>query len=779
MNEQPLSARVQKLRSEMQREKRYMSVEQARIIHRVALENPECSAVMLRAKMLKASFEEMPIRIDDGELIVGNRTPGVRSGVVFPQCGIAWLEQEIDTLPTRPQDPFLTTPEDVQYVKQTLLPYWKQRTLESRIAQELQGADERIASVVKINQKGRAQGHIIPDIPRWLRLGPAGLKSWISGLRLMAQDASARELYEAAELCLDGVLAFIQRYAALAEERAARGRAWARDYAQVAQTCRALCVRPAQSFREALQAVWFLMVCLQMESNAASISLGRLDQALFSYYARDVYAQELTQEDALELLECFYLKFNQIVCMRSGLEAKYFAGFPIGFNIVLGGRDEHGALLENELNFLMLRAQKALHLPQPNLSARLCTQTSEAFLAACTQVLADGGGLPQMFNDESIIPALERAGLSKRDAANYGIVGCVELAGCGNMLGWSNAAMVNVVKILELTLNHGKCLLTGEQLCPDLGGLDTFGSYAEFEQAFRTLLAEFLKQMVACHNTVDRKHAQYLPSPLLSCVVDGCMERGVDVTAGGAQYNSSGIQFVQIANLIDSLAVLRDLVFAGKLDGKVLLEQLRGNFPDEKIRALVLQAPKYGNDCPQTDRLANKWIAFMDETLHQYRNARGGQFHLGLYTVSSHVPMGENVGASCDGRLAGQPLADGGISPSAGMDRLGPTAVLKSASGLEFERVSNGSLLNMKFSGGLFQTEHSRRQFYALLRSFVALGIHHVQFNVVDRAELLQAQKTPEQYRNLLIRVAGYTAYFVELDRSLQDEIIRRTECVL
>lgn len=193
MNEQPLSARVQKLRSEMQREKRYMSVEQARIIHRVALENPECSAVMLRAKMLKASFEEMPIRIDDGELIVGNRTPGVRSGVVFPQCGIAWLEQEIDTLPTRPQDPFLTTPEDVQYVKQTLLPYWKQRTLESRIAQELQGADERIASVVKINQKGRAQGHIIPDIPRWLRLGPAGLKSWISGLRLMAQDASARE----------------------------------------------------------------------------------------------------------------------------------------------------------------------------------------------------------------------------------------------------------------------------------------------------------------------------------------------------------------------------------------------------------------------------------------------------------------------------------------------------------------------------------------------------------------------------------------------------------
>ena len=370
MNEQPLSARVQKLRSEMQREKRYMSVEQARIIHRVALENPECSAVMLRAKMLKASFEEMPIRIDDGELIVGNRTPGVRSGVVFPQCGIAWLEQEIDTLPTRPQDPFLTTPEDVQYVKQTLLPYWKQRTLESRIAQELQGADERIASVVKINQKGRAQGHIIPDIPRWLRLGPAGLKSWISGLRLMAQDASARELYEAAELCLDGVLAFIQRYAALAEERAARGSAWARDYAQVAQTCRALCVRPAQSFREALQAVWFLMVCLQMESNAASISLGRLDQALFSYYARDVYAQELTQEDALELLECFYLKFNQIVCMRSGLEAKYFAGFPIGFNIVLGGRDEHGALLENELNFLMLRAQKALHLPQPNLSAR-------------------------------------------------------------------------------------------------------------------------------------------------------------------------------------------------------------------------------------------------------------------------------------------------------------------------------------------------------------------------------------------------------------------------
>lgn len=778
--EQPiLSARVQRLKDDMLAEPRRMSVEQAAIIHRVHLSHPNDAPILRRAKALRAAFEEMTIRIEDGELVVGNRTWGVRSGVVFPECGIAWMEDEIDSLPTRPQDPFLTDPADVTFVKEVLLPFWKHRTLESQIDQEIGPLDDAISSVVKINQKGRAQGHIIPDIPKWLRLGPAGLKQEALSRRDTAKTQAERDFYESICIAMEGASTYYGRYAALAEERAMAGGPFAQDDREVATICRKLASQPPETFHEALQTVWMLMVCLQMESNAASISLGRLDQYLYPFYARDRAAGRLTEEYALELLQCFFLKFNQIVCMRSGLEARYFAGFPIGFNIVLGGRDETGALLENELSFLMLKTQKALHLPQPNLSARLCAGSSQAFLEACADVLADGGGLPQLFNDESIIPALERSGLSQKDAADYGIVGCVELAGCGNMLGWSNATMFNVVKVLELTLNHGRCLLTGQMLAPDLGGLDIYNSYIEVEDALRQHMAYFIERMVRCHNVVDRYHGVCLPTAFLSSVVDGCMERGVDVTCGGARYNSSGVQFVQIANLIDSLTVLRDLVFTGKLPGPVLLEQLRQNFPDSAIRRQVLEAPKYGNDLPQTDILANQWVRFMADELEQYRNCRGGRFHLGLYTVSAHVPMGANVGASCDGRLAGQPLADGGISPSSGSDRLGPTAVLKSASSLEFQRISNGSLLNMKFSSSMFQEAGSRARFCALLRSFVALGIHHVQFNVVSRDELLAAQREPGKHRNLLIRVAGYTAYFVELDRTLQDEIIRRTECVL
>lgn len=779
MEQTVLSPRIQQLKQRMLAEPRRMSVAQATIIHQTHAQYAAEPLVLRRARALSAAFAQMPIRIDEGELIVGNRTPNIRAGVVFPECGIAWLEAEIDTLPTRPQDPFLTDPADVAYVKTVLLPAWKDKTLESQLYGQIGTLDDAISSVVKINQKGRAQGHIIPDIPKWLRLGPAGIRSQAQRALQSANTQQARELYESVCIAMDGVCCYYRRYAALARAHAASGAPYASDAARVADICQALSTRPPETFHEALQAVWMLMVCLQMESNAASFSLGRLDQYLYPYYERDRAAGLLCEQDALELLACFFLKFNQIVCMRSGLEAQYFAGFPIGFNIVLGGRDEDGRLLENPLSFLMLRTQKALHLPQPNLSARLCSNSSTEFLQACTDVLADGGGLPQLFNDESIIPALQAAGLSTHDAANYGIVGCVELSGCGNMLGWSNAAMFNVLKVLELTLNHGRCLLTGQQLAPDLGGLDTFASYAQLEAALRQHMSYFLSRMVHCHNTVDRYHGQLLPTALLSSVVDGCMERGLDVTQGGARYNSSGIQFVQIANLIDSLAVLRDRVFTGQLSGAALLQQLQENFPDALLRRELLDAPKYGNDQPQLDELANQWVRFMGAELARYRNARGGRFHLGLYTVSAHIPMGANVGASCDGRLAGQPLADGGISPSAGADRYGPTAILKSASKLEFESIANGSLLNMKFSASLFQQESSRARFCALLRSFVALGIHHVQFNVVDRAELLAAQKDPQTHRNLLIRVAGYTAYFVELDPSLQNEIIRRTECVL
>lgn len=775
--------RIARLRQEMQKEKRFLSVEQAKIIHRVHMEKRGEPLSLRRAYALAAAFDEMEICIREGELIVGNRTCGVRSGVVFPECGIAWLEDELDSLPVRGQDPFFVRPEDADYIREILLPVWKEKALESRIGQEIGREEERISSVVKTNQKGRAQGHIIPDIQKWLEMGPAGLlKEAEERMKSQGITGEQREFYQGVQISLEGVLRFYERYTKLADGLYEKqpDSPYRDDYRKIADICRKLQKRPPETYHEALQSVWFLMVCLQMESNAASISLGRLDQYLWKWYDREQKAGELSHETALELTEAFFLKFNQIVCMRSGIEARYFAGFPIGFNLVVGGRDAKGGLLENKLSFLFLEAQRELHLPQPNLSARLCRESSREFLSACTDGIAKGGGLPQLFNDEGVIPALERAGLSRKDAADYGIVGCVELAGCGNMLGWSNASMFNAVKVLELTLNHGSCLLTGKQLGPDLGGLDTYQSFEELEEALKKQQSYFVKKMVKHHMVVDRMHGAYLPTPLLSSVVDGCMEKGLDVTKGGAVYNSSGMQFVQVANFIDSLQALKELVFSGKIKGSVFLDQLRRNWPDEKLRSRVKGlSQKYGNDIHEVDTLANKWIALFARELEQYRNARNGRFHVGLYTVSSHVPMGENVGAGCDGRRAGNPLADGGISACGGCDRNGPTAMMKSASVLDFEHIANGTLLNMKFSPSMFQEERSRERFYGLLRSFVELGIQHVQFNVVDKEELLDAQKRPEKYGNLLIRVAGYTAYFTALDRKLQNEIIRRTECVI
>lgn len=775
--------RIAGLKKEMLAEQRWLSVEQAKIIHRIHKEKSSEPLCLRRAYALAAAFDEIDICIKEGELIVGNRTCGVRSGVVFPECGIAWMEEELGSLPNRPQDPFFVRPEDAAYIREVLLPEWKEKALESRIYEEIGQEEEQISSVVKTNQKGRGQGHIIPDISRWLELGPAGLlQEAKQKLEESEISKEQQEFYESVVISLQGVLRFYERYARLAESlyQEQIESPYREDYKKVSDICRSLQKRPPKSYHEALQSVWFLMVCLQMESNAASISLGRLDQYLLSWYAKEHISGDLSYENALELTEAFFLKFNQIVCMRSGIEARYFAGFPIGFNLVVGGRDAKHQLLENDLSFLFLEAQRELHLPQPNLSARLCRESSREFLSACTDGIAKGGGLPQLFNDEAIIPALEQAGLDKQDAADYGIVGCVELAGCGNMLGWSNASMFNGVKVLELTLNHGRCLLTGKKLGLDLGGLDTYKSFEELEKALEEQQSYFVKRMVEHHQVVDRMHGTYMPTALLSSVVKGCMEKGQDVTRGGALYNSSGMQFVQVANLIDSLWALKEIVYSGKVEGAVFLQQLKENWADKNLQAIVKGLPgKYGNDIPEIDILANKWISLFKKELEKYRNVRGGSFHVGLYTVSSHVPMGENVGATCDGRNAGEPLADGGISACSGCDRKGPTAMLKSASVFDYQNISNGSLLNMKFSPSIFKEERSRERFYGLLKSFVALGIQHVQFNVVDKDELLDAQKRPEKYGNLLIRVAGYTAYFTALDRKLQNEIIRRTECVI
>lgn len=771
--------RIHILKEKMLNSPRYASIEQARIITRVYQQNENLSIPKKRALSLKTALEELEISVEKEELIVGNRTKDVRYGVVFPESGCSWVNKEFETLPTRPQDQFLVKEEDIEEFRKEIYPYWQGKSMEDIIKKNYGQEINAMAKVVKINQKDHAQGHICPDSALWLKLGPSGLIEKAKR-KLETCPKDQREFYECVILVLEGTQNFMKRYSYHimnmidnVEEEYQRG------LKEVADNCMNLSQRPPQSFYEAVQSLWFLFVILHMESNASSFSPGRMDQYLYPYYQKDIASGVLTKQKALEILECLWLKFNQIVYLRNQNSAKYFAGFPIGFNIAIGGIDENGEDIYNDLSLLCLKAQYDLGLPQPNLSVRLNKNSSHELMQEAIKVVAKGSGMPQFFNDEAIVNTMiEDLGIEEKDARNYAIVGCVELTTHGNNLGWSDAAMFNLNKALELTLNNGKCLLTNQQIGLDLGSLETYETFSDLENAFQKQVDYFIDEMMKAEVVVEKAHQDCLPTAFLSTVIDDCIEKGLDVTKGGAKYNLSGIQMIQVANLADSLAAIKQLVYDENMISKhELLEALKNDFKGyEIIQTMLLnKVPKYGNDVKWVDDLGAKWAGYFREKMKDYTNYRGGPYHTGMYTVSAHVPMGENVGASPDGRNALTPLADGGMSPVYGRDMAGPTAVLKSVSRMKDSFTTNGGLLNMKFLPEFFETKTGMMKFENFLRAFVDLEIPHIQFNVVRREDLLDAKIHPENHKSLTIRVAGYTAYFVELAGKLQDEIIERT----
>lgn len=760
---------------------RFLSLEQALIITDSYRRTEGKSRTLQRAEALSDSLGLISIKIDDEELLVGNRTVGIRDGVVFPEAGISWVEKEIDTLSVREQDKFSVREKDRIDFFEKIVPFWKNKTLEEYIDSNYGSEISAISGVVKINQKDHAQGHIIPDVKGWLLKGPLGLLEELESLQKADNNPLKAEFYESLGIVLKGALGFIERYALQAKTMSGESSVGKRknELLLISDVCSSIAQRPPETFREALQSMWFLFVILQMESNASSFSPGRIDQYLFPFFEKDLEEGILTLSGALELVEALHLNFNKIVYMRNSEGARYFAGFPIGFNISIGGQDKNGEDAANALTFLFLKAQEHLGLPQPNMTARLYSGSSDLFIDTCSKVIGLGSGMPQIVNDESIIPSLQGVGISREDAVDYGLVGCVELSTPGNNLGWSDAAMFNLLKALELTLNDGICFLTGKSKGFSSGSLASYLTFDDLLTAYGKTIDFFIDKMIKAVEFVDKAHAVMMPSPFLSSVIDNCMESGKDVTDGGAKYNLSGIQAIQVANVADSLAVLKKMVFDdARITKDELITALRKNWEGyESLRQTVIhKVPKYGNDISWVDELGSKWADYFARRLVDFQNIRGGRYHMGLYTVSAHVPMGKNVGASPDGRFSESPLADGGVSPMYGQDINGPTAVLKSVSKLNSSFASNGTLLNLKFLPSFFTNPVDRKKFNQFLRTFIELKIHHVQFNVVNKQDLVEAQKFPEKYRNLTIRVAGYTAYFTELAEDLQNEIIQRTE---
>ena len=765
-----LTERTQHIKDSLFERPRRISLERGLLYMESYRQTEGEPAIIRRAKAFRHLLENHRIVIDDYDLLAGNRTETPRAGVLSPEMSPYWIMDELDLFPTREQDTFEISEDDKRTFREVLKPFWAGQSLNDwyRANRSDAVAEAEKSRVFSVAQTDKGQGHIIADIPSVLERGLGSLSAECCRYAAAAPD---NPFYQAAVICVEACIAYIRRYEKVAREMAADSQTTAMratELTRMADVLGWVATEPARDLYDALQLTWLLCVALQHESNASSISLGRMDQYLLPYYRASVDAG-MNEAQVRELLQCFYLKCNTIVFVRSTDSAKFFAGFPTGYNLVIGGVGAQGDDASNELSYLLLDLHKDTRLPQPNLSVRMHKGTPDDLLRKACEIIRLGDGLPQCFNDEVNIPAFEARGISEADARDYAVVGCVELSIPGRMYGLHDISMFNMMKCLEITLREHS---------------EGFGSFEELCAEVERTIDRYVALMADGCNTCDAAHRETSPTPFLSALVHDSLERGRDITAGGARYNPSGVQGVGTANLADSLYVVKKAVFEeGALTFGELRDMLERNWTgdgDEIWRQrFVNRYDKYGNDVDEVDELGRRFLAHYGREVEKYENPRGGRFQPGSYTVSAHVPLGAVVGATPDGRRAGEQLADGGLSPMVGRDESGPTASLMSVGKLENVLNSNGSLLNVKFSPSTLEGERGLQHLMAYLRSFCRLGIQHIQFNVVDRATLIDAQEHPENHRDLVVRVAGYSAMFVELSRAIQDDIINRTEHVL
>ncbi|OKL44325.1 formate C-acetyltransferase [Pseudovibrio exalbescens] len=758
--------RIERLKAALFEAKREISLERA-LLYTESHKQTEGEHTLVRRALATAHIlDNVEISIRPDELIAGNRTVKPRAGIMSPEMDPYWLDKELDTFETRPQDKFFISEDDKKIYREQLLPYWSKRSMKdfinAQFPEEIKEATRH--KIFSVNQTDKGQGHIIIDFDRLLG---NGLGTLLDELKVLSAKNSENDFYKAVVILLEASIRHIRRYEALARKMAddCDDKARAEELLKIASISAKIVTEKPEDFYEAVQLFWFMNVILQYESNASSLSLGRFDQYMLPFYRASLANGE---DPALlkEYLESLWIKTNDVVLLRSTGSAKFFAGFPTGYTILLGGLTETGRSAVNELSLLCLDAYQSIRLPQPNLGVRVNELIDREFLRKTTETIRMGTGIPQIFNDEVVVPAFLNRGVSLEDARDYSVVGCVELSIPGKTYGLHDIAMFNLLKVMELVLDRNKdnAEITFEQLLEEI----------------RQDIRHYVKLMAEGSNICDIGHRDWAPVPLLSSFISDCIENGKDITYGGARYNFSGVQGIGIANLSDSLAALKQFVFEEKrATFKEFIDVLESNFDGERgeqIRArLMNRYDKYGNDIDGVDTYGADILRFYCKEVEQYTNPRGGVFTPGSYTVSAHVPLGAVVGATPDGRLKGEQLADGGLSPMLGKDHKGPTAVLKSVSKLDNYLLSNGSLLNVKFTPSTLEGEQGLTKLGDFLRAFMKLKLQHIQFNVLNAETLRDAQKRPEDFAGLVVRVAGYSAFFVELSKEIQDDIIRRT----
>ena len=753
--------------------------------------------VLKRAYMLEAVLRGMSIYIDPDGVLVGNQASADRAAPIFPEYAMDWVIAELDGFEKRDGDRFTITEENKRAL-QGIYPYWKGRTLQDKGYAAFPDRARMFYDLGIIKTEGNitsGDAHIAVDYGRLLREGLAGIRERVCAAQAALElykfeDLKKSYFYRAIRIVLDAVECYALRFAALADEQA--GAAAPRRAAQlreIARICRKVPMRPAETFHEALQSVWFLHVILQIESNGHSLSYGRFDQYMYPYYQKSKDSG-MTEEEACGLLENLWLRTFSLNKIRSWSHTRFSAGSPLYQNVTIGGQTPDGNDAVNELSFLVLRTVARCHLPQPNLTVRYHKGLSGDFLRECVEVIRCGFGMPAFNNDEIIIPSFLDIGVKKEDAYGYSAIGCVEVAVPGK---WgyrcTGMSFLNFPKTLMIALNDGVDIDSGKRLCEGTGHFLQMERFSDVMRAWDVCVRDFCRQAVILDACADMVLEQEAPDVLCSALTDDCIARGRHLKEGGAVYDFISDLQVGVANLGDSLAAIKKCVYEDKsITREALWNALTSNFAGgegERARGLLLAAPKYGNDDDYVDSLVVEgYDSYIDE-IAKHKNTRfgrgpiGGAYYAGTSSISANVPQGAGTCATPDGRRAGDPLAEG-CSPTHGADVCGPTSVFKSVSKLRTGKITGGVLLNQKVSPSMLSKPRDREKLMSLLRAFFdALHGFHVQYNVVSRETLLDAQAHPEDHKDLIVRVAGYSAFFNVLSKQTQDDIIARTEQVL
>lgn len=792
-----LTDRMKAFREEVLDEKPYIDAQRAVLATQVYRENQNQPRVMVRALMLQKILENMSIYIEDKTLIVGNQATKNKNAPIFPEYTMEFVLNELDLFEKRDGDVFYITEETKQQLRD-IAPFWENNNLRARGEALLPEEVSVFMETGVFGMEGKlnaGDAHLAVNYEKILAFGLKGYEERVKDLKakldLTDPDSIDKNIfYKAVLIVIEAVHQFAQRYSKLAQELADKEKDSKRkaELLEISRICAKVPYEPATSFYEAVQSVWFIQLILQIESNGHSLSYGRFDQYMYPYYIKDIQEKVITKDEALELLTCLWIKTLTINKVRSQAHTLSSAGSPMYQNVTIGGQTPDKKDAVNELSFVVLQSVAQTRLTQPNLTVRYHKNINKAFFDDCIEVMKIGFGMPALNNDEIIIPSFINWGVKEEDAYNYSAIGCVETAVPGKW-GYRCTGMsyINFPRVLLCAMNDGVDLTTGKRFTKGYGYFKDMKSYEELLSAWDKTVREMTRYSIIVENAIDKASERDVPDVLCSALTDDCIGRGKTIKEGGAVYDFiSGLQ-VGIANMADSLAAIKKLVFEEK---KIIPIQLWNAILDDfqsdenkKIQAMLIdEVPKYGNDIDYVDNLVvEAYDSYLDE-IKKYPNTRyhrgpiGGIRYGGTSSISANVGQGMGTMATPDGRNAYEPLAEG-CSPAHNADKNGPTAVFKSVAKLPTEKITGGVLLNQKMTPQMLSTEENKQKLEMLIRAFFnRLHGYHVQYNIVSRETLIDAQKYPEKHKDLIVRVAGYSAFFNVLSKKTQDDIIGRTE---